>query len=134
MNADEINFAYKIRHALNEQLEVMPASSAERLANARKMALSRKKKDHPLRAFVHRGVLATAGGSLSGANFGWIARMSVAVPLLVLAFGLVGLYQNEEARHIRETADIDAAVLTDDLPLTAYVDHGFNAYLAKRVD
>ncbi|CAJ2906328.1 transmembrane protein [Burkholderia pseudomallei] len=29
-----------------------------------------------------------------------------------------------------ELADIDAAMLSDDLPLTAYLDHGFNAYLS----
>ncbi|CAG9188733.1 hypothetical protein BVI2075_1310016 [Burkholderia vietnamiensis] len=30
-----------------------------------------------------------------------------------------------------ELADIDAAMLSDDLPLNAYLDHGFNAYLSR---
>jgi hypothetical protein len=29
-------------------------------------------------------------------------------------------------------AELDAAVLSDELPLTAYLDTGFNAYLEKR--
>jgi len=45
---------------------------------------------------------------------------------------LVGIYQYEQQRRIAETAEIDAAVLSDELPLSAYTDHGFNAYLAKR--
>jgi hypothetical protein len=29
-------------------------------------------------------------------------------------------------------AELDAAVLSDELPLSAYLDHGFNAYLENR--
>jgi hypothetical protein len=29
-------------------------------------------------------------------------------------------------------AELDAAVLADELPLTAYLDHGFNAYLESQ--
>jgi hypothetical protein len=29
-------------------------------------------------------------------------------------------------------AELDAAVLSDELPLTAYLDHGFNAYLESQ--
>jgi hypothetical protein len=58
--------------------------------------------------------------------------MSVALPLLVLVAGMVGLYQYEEQQRIAEVAELDAAVLSDELPLSAYLDHGFNAYLENR--
>jgi hypothetical protein len=45
---------------------------------------------------------------------------------------LIGIVQYEKQLRINETADIDAAMLTDELPLSAYADHGFNAYLATR--
>lgn len=45
MNTDDINLAYKIRHALNENLDALPASTTDRLAAARARALSRKKPD-----------------------------------------------------------------------------------------
>ncbi|HBZ05427.1 MAG TPA: DUF3619 domain-containing protein, partial [Massilia sp.] len=45
MNTDDINLAYKVRHALNENLDALPASTTERLAAARALALSRKKPD-----------------------------------------------------------------------------------------
>lgn len=133
MTPKELNFAYKVRHALNESAENLPASTTERLASARKIALSRKKPESRLRAFVPR--LAVAG-HVSGRFFdtpaNWLGRMGLAVPMVVVAIGLASLYQHEQQRKITDLADIDAAVLSDDLPLTAYLDHGFNGYLANR--
>lgn len=134
MNVKQFNFAYKVRHALNESLDVLPASTVERLASARNLALSRKKKDSSLRRLATQGVFAGHAGSLFGEQFPWFRRMGVAIPMIVLAIGLVGIYQFEQQQRITETADIDAAVLADELPLSAYLDHGFNAYLAKRAD
>jgi energy-converting hydrogenase Eha subunit A len=123
MNTDDINLAYKIRHALNDNLDNLPASTAERLAAARALALSRKKADAPRRArFDVRSLFSTP----------WVARAAVAAPLLAMVAGLVGVYQVEREQRIAELADLDAAVLSDDLPLTAYTDHGFNAYLAQQ--
>lgn len=134
MNNKELNFAYKVRHLLNENIDALPASTTERLASARKMAVSRKKKHSPLLALASQGVFAGQIGSFFSAPITWLGRMGLVVPLIVLAVGLVNIYQFEQQRRIAETADIDAAVLSDELPLSAYLDHGFNAYLAKRGD
>lgn len=134
MNTDDLNFAYRVRHALNEKLDDLPASTTDRLAAARQAAMARKKAHVPVR--VARAELATVGsganGGLFGSPFGWLGRMSVAVPLLVLVAGMVGVYQYEEQQRIAELAELDAAVLSDELPLSAYLDHGFNAYLETR--
>jgi hypothetical protein len=134
MNTRELDFAYKVRHALNESAENLPASTTHRLASARKTALSRKKKDSRLRALakVPQQVLAGQGSHFSHKPLFWLARVGLALPLIVVALGLTSMYQYEQQRRIRETAEIDAAVLVDELPLSAYLDHGFNAYLAKR--
>lgn len=128
MNADELNFAYKVRHALNEQLDELPASTTERLAAARQLALSRKKPDSPL-LVAGRRLAGPVGGLLSLPMLG---RLSVAAPLLVLVVGLAGIHQYQEQRRIVEVAELEADVLSDDLPLTAYLDDGFKAYLAQR--
>jgi hypothetical protein len=132
MNTDELNFAYKVRHALNERLDDLPASTTDRLAQARKMALARKKAhvEVPLSVRVARTEMATSGGFLSQ-GFGWLGRMGVAVPMLVLVAGLAGIYQYEQQQRIADLAELDAAVLSDELPLSAYLDHGFNAYLTQ---
>ena len=132
MSTRELNFAYKVRHALNDNLDKLPASTAERLVSARKLALSRRKKESRLRAFAARHALAGEAGGFFNEPFSWLARMGLLVPLVVLVVGLTSIYQFEQQRRIDDTAETDAAVLADELPLSAYLDHGFNAYLASR--
>jgi hypothetical protein len=126
MNTDDINFAHKVRHALNENLESLPASTTERLAAARARAMSRKKADAPARK---RSGFA---GLVSPLSFEWMGRSAVVLPLLFVVAGLAGVYQYHEQQRIAEIAELDAAVLSDELPLTAYLDHGFNAYLESQ--
>lgn len=134
MNTDDINLAYKVRHALNEQLDTLPASTTDRLAAARAAALARKK---PEESFLQvktagsgwRQVFANFGGFVSAPA---MSRLAVAVPVLALVIGMGGMVQHEQQQQIAELADIDAAVLSDELPLTAYLDPGFSAYLESQ--
>jgi hypothetical protein len=128
MNTDDINLAYKLRHALNEHIDALPASTTERLAAARARAVARKKADAPVRKQQVRPLFSMhAMLSMSG-----LGRIAVAVPLMAALFGLAGMYQYEQQQRIADLAELDAAVLSDELPLTAYLDHGFNAYLAAQ--
>lgn len=130
MNTDDINLAYKLRHALNENLDALPASTTERLAAARALALSRKKPDAPVQPQRKAGRrFFDVDFHFSGAGLG---RLGVAIPLLALVVGLGGLYQYDQQQRIAELAELDAAVLADELPLTAYLDTGFNAYLESQ--
>ncbi|AMO94268.1 hypothetical protein CFter6_1564 [Collimonas fungivorans] len=132
MNHKQINFAFKVRHALNENLDHLPAPTADRLAAARKAAMARKKKDAPTRVLARQGVLAGDAGSFFGDRLSWLTRLGVAAPILVGMLLLSGLYQYEQQHRINDTADIDAAVLSDELPPSAYLDNGFSAYLAQQ--
>ena len=129
MNTDDINLAYKIRHALNDNLDNLPASTTDRLAAARTQALARKKADAPVRAKARQRTTFDLGALFS---MQWVARAAVVAPLLAMVAGMVGVYQYEREQRAAELAELDAAVLSDDLPLTAYIDHGFNAYLAQQ--
>jgi len=129
MNTDDINLAYKIRHALNENLDKLPASTTDRLAAARAQALARKKAAAPVRAQRSQRAAFDLGSLFS---MQWVARAAVVAPLLAMVAGMVGVYQYEREQRVAELAELDAAVLSDDLPLTAYTDHGFNAYLAQQ--
>jgi len=133
MNTDDINLAYKLRHALNENLDALPASTTERLAAARALALSRKKPDAASTAPFARKDWRRSWFDVD-ALFSNVAlgRLAVAVPLLALVVGLGGVYQYEQQQQIAELAELDAAVLADELPLTAYLDHGFNAYVESQ--
>ncbi|MGA7782472.1 MAG: DUF3619 family protein, partial [Paraburkholderia sp.] len=58
-------------------------------------------------------------------------RFALAWPLAALVVSLVAIAYWEDQQRTAELADIDAAMLSDDLPLNAYLDHGFNAYLSR---
>jgi len=131
MNTDDLNFAYKVRHALNEKLDDLPSSTTDRLAAARKAAMARKKADAPARAHVQGTVFAGVASQFLLAPRAWLGRMSVVIPLLLLVAGATGLYHFEQEQRIAELAELDAAVLSDELPLSAYMDHGFNTYLTQ---
>lgn len=131
MKTKELDLAYKLRHALDESSNDLPRDISERLAAARSIALSRKKAESTVAAIAPRTAVAGHSGSSSHNHFAWFTRMGVAVPLAALVFGLMGIYQFEQRQQIIEAAAIDAEVLTDDLPISAYLDNGFDAFLAK---
>lgn len=128
MNASQkLSFTRKVRHAMNERLDTLPGPTAERLASARIVALSRKKSDVPVRVLAAR----TAIVGNSHAPLLSLGRIGLAIAALAMLAGLMSIFQIEQQRHIDETAEIEAAMLTDDLPVIAYADQGFNAYLSK---
>ena len=130
MKTDDINLAYKIRHALDEQLDNLPASTVDRLAIARAAAMARKKPHAAPHTAPHAGFgWGAFGAFLSGPA---MSRLAIAVPVLALVIGMGGVYQHEQQQQLAALADIDAAVLADELPLTAYLDPGFNAYLESQ--
>lgn len=126
---EELDFALKVRRALDERAASLPAATADRLAAARRAALARKKPDA---AIV---LVPASAGTLElrppGEPRSSLARrLARAWPLALLLAGLIGIAYWEDMQRTAELADIDAAMLSDDLPLTAYLDHGFNAYLS----
>ena len=130
MNMNEENFAYKVRHALNEKFDDMPDTIVQRLEQARLAALGRKKTT-PLYANVFQQVFAGVTGGFSGGP-SWRTKLGLGLPVLVLAVGLTGIFHYEQQRQIREITDIDIAVLSDELPPSAYADTGVRAYVADK--
>lgn len=135
MKTNDLTLAYKLRHALDESAQNLSEKTGERLSSARKIAISRKKQASTQSVPVTRTAMAGAPGARffhAPDNWTtWLGRMGVIIPLAALVLGLMGLYQYEQQEQIIETANIDAEVLTDDLPLSAYLDHGFNAFLSS---
>jgi hypothetical protein len=103
----------------------IPYDIGERLRAARTRALAARKQ--PATAPV---VVARGGGTLAlGERRSWFNRIASAVPLVVLAAGLVAIYSIQTERRASELAEVDAALLTDDLPPAAYADPGFVQFL-----
>ena len=131
MNNKELNFAYKVRRALDENLEYLPASTLNKLENVRKKALLTQKKSSPLQQLFIGRAVAGHFQNLFRDPFAWITRVSFILPAVIVAAGLIGIYQFEQQERISEIAEIDALVLADELPLSAYVDKGFSTYLTE---
>jgi hypothetical protein len=130
----ELEFVRELRRALDESAASLPASATDRLAAARRAALARKKAEPVLvrvPSFAPAGMPAGAPGSHAPRRRSPLARLVLAWPLAALVAGLFAIAYFEDQQHTAELADIDAAMLSDDLPLTAYLDHGFNAYLSR---
>jgi hypothetical protein len=97
----------------------------ERLRAARVRALeARKQAEVHVPVLVGRGGAATLGEGLSLWN-----RVASVLPLLALVAGLVLIHISQSDRRASELAEVDAALLTDDLPPAAYADPGFVQFL-----
>ena len=133
----EFEFVHQIRRALDESAVQLPPATLDRLAAARRAALSRKKPEAAVQrefapAFAGAGFGRRSGRAGETARRpGLLSRFGVLLPVVAIAAVLFAVVSWEEQRHVSEIADIDAAMLTDDLPLSAYLDHGFHAYLSR---
>ena len=80
--------------------------------------------------------LVGAGAALSFGDEGrglW-GRIASALPLIVLAAGLMLIHFVQDELRASEVAEVDAALLTDDLPPSAYADPGFIQFLKSGMD
>lgn len=126
----ERRFAALIKLALDESASALPASTLERLAAARKTALRAQTFPNARAATVNQ--LAYAGGTTgSGDRFGFGRASLVFSAIVLVGACLAGLYSVEQDHRIQELADMDSGVLNDDLPISAYADQGFNAFLKQ---
>ena len=101
----------------------IPYEVSERLRAARVRALQLRRQAEVAPVMVARGGAATLGLA------GWFHRVASVLPLLVLAAGLVLIHGLMTERRASELAEVDAALLTDDLPPAAYADPGFVQFL-----
>ena len=106
---------------------------SERLRAARMQAVARRK-GVKLQAASTVSMQGGAAALTFGKDFDeggqsiW-NRIASVLPLIALACGLVLIHTIENDRRANEVAEVDAALLTDDLPPAAYADPGFIQYL-----
>ena len=127
-------FTRRLTARLSADTDALPYDISERLRAAREQALAQRKKVVPVREWHHatavqrQGHTATLGSGDNEGRTWWRALIS-AVPLVALLVGLVVVDSFQDESGATEVAEIDAALLTDDLPPAAYADPGFVQYL-----
>ncbi|HSB24918.1 MAG TPA: DUF3619 family protein [Burkholderiaceae bacterium] len=118
----------RIARGLSERSDALPHDVTERLRVARMRAVDRARELRKLSAAPapqqQRGGTFVISGPPS-----WWLRLASLAPLALLVVGLLFIQSSYVDQQVRAAAEIDAAILTDELPPQAYSDPGFAEYL-----
>jgi hypothetical protein len=120
---NEAQFAHRLRPYLNQGARV-DARVAARLSAARQQAL----------AAVQPGrndwvaLPAGASGLIGGLRGLWLR---VVLPAAVLGVAFATTYAWQQQQRAAELEELDALLLSSDLPIDAYLDQGFAAWLKR---
>ena len=120
----EQRFGSQIAERLSAGGRDLPHDFGERLRAARVQAVARRKLAPVPRTAP---VVVASGGTVSLG--GWWGRAGAVLPLVALVGGLMAISTVQDNRHAREAAEVDSALLTDDLPPAAFTDPGFAQFL-----
>ncbi|MBH2042743.1 MAG: DUF3619 family protein [Comamonadaceae bacterium] len=124
-------FARRVAARLTSGTDDLPYDISERLRAARMQALAKRKVIVPVRraapAVMHAGNTAVLGGG--NERGGWWSALVSAIPVMALLVGLVVINTAQDEQGNNEVAEVDAALLTDELPPAAYSDPGFVQFL-----
>ena len=120
---NERKFGYQIKQQLDHALDLEPAT-LNRLKHAREQALAHQRMTEPALALAWADAIvgrlplipASAGIAMAGAA-------------LILAF--VSTQYSQKTPSVEDVEAIDAAILTSDLPINAYLDKSFDTWLKR---
>lgn len=119
---NELRFANRVRQALNRSAGALPPVTLERLRAAREQALAARRAEQPALALAGVGTARDWGGF----SLRWL------LPAAALAAGLSAIYVWQQSFRVAEVEEVDTRLLTDELPIDAYLDKGFQAWLKKQ--
>ncbi len=127
-------FGMRLAARLNDAAQDVPRDIAERLRASRVRALDLYPANMQLASAVsaQQGQAALHLGDFSQHTF-WPKLVSL-IPLLALVAGLVLMDDFSDDFLAQDLAEIDSAILADDLPPAAYTDPGFAQFLKTRLD
>ena len=126
-------YAQRITAHLDEGLTALPHQVIEQLRAGRVQAVAQRKRAVAVRK--QASLLTRLGTSLAlggGGTSGWGYTLMSAIPVLALVAGMMVMGSQQDETGITEIAEVDAALLSDDLPPAAYADPGFVQFLKTR--
>lgn len=122
---NEPQFGNKIRQILNQGTQ-LESKTLSRLRLAREKALRQQLVAKPVAGLAWADGMIGSFGGLTGFSF------RLVLPMAALVGGLLAINGWQQKQRVAEVEEIDALLLTDDLPLDAFLDKGFEAWLKKR--
>jgi hypothetical protein len=122
---NEPQFGNKVRHLLNQGTGLAP-DTLRRLRLAREHALKHQRVSKPVPGLAWADGMVSDFGGFTGFSF------RLVLPMAVLVGGLIAINSWQQNQRVAEVEEIDSLLLTDELPIDAYLDKGFEAWLKKR--
>jgi Protein of unknown function (DUF3619) len=115
---------------ISDHSHALPHDVTERLRAARAQAVAKRK----VARLQTAPQVVNNGGSAamtwgSGERFGWWAGIGSVVPLIALVVGMLVINNVQSDNRTQELAEVDAALLLDELPPAAFTDAGFVQFL-----
>ena len=123
MTTQDSEYAKKITTYLDAATRDLKSGTVYRLQQARSAALARL--SEPLRS----SELAFAGGRMSGGVKPFYTQLRFWIGIAMIAFAVLGWQQWQVYQTVQDAEEIDAQLLTSDLPIDAYLDRGFQVWL-----
>jgi hypothetical protein len=129
MTTRDDDFAKKITTYLDRSATDLKAGTAYRLQLARAEALARLA--DPQRATELRvaGANAGSGSVTAGGDRSFWASGRLWIGIVLIAAAGFGYHQWQAYQELSEIEETDAAILSSDLPIDAYLDRGFQNWL-----
>ncbi|MFM2112892.1 MAG: hypothetical protein RLZZ271_1552 [Pseudomonadota bacterium] len=125
-------FGYKVAGALTSANDCLPHDITERLRAARVQALSHRKRTLEVRTAPVITSVSSNGTLTLGFGAGFWENMGALIPVMVLLLGMFAMDNLQNHMQVSELAEVDSALLTDDLPPAAYSDPGFAQFLKRQ--
>jgi hypothetical protein len=122
---EQEQLAQRIIQRLDDGVDQLDAGTRERLLAARRAALACYQ-EAPVRVFGLR-VAGPVGEFLGQHVFG--TSVAAVVTALVIATAGVAYWQSIAPNG--DSAEVEIALLTDELPINAYLDKGFDSWLKR---
>jgi hypothetical protein len=127
-------FGLKVASRLSAGSSDLPHDISERLRAARVRAVAQRKTAvlQAARSIQNHGGVASL--SFSDEAFGGWRRFASVMPLIALVAGLITINYVQTDSRAREVAEVDSALLADELPPSAFADPGFVQFLSTGSD
>jgi hypothetical protein len=119
---DQDELGLRIAKLLDESTDTLSQEQRERLSAARRLALARRPEHVAAPAWVPAWASPIAGFTEKR-----VFGIQYLIPIAALVLGLAGVAYMHTGTS-SDIADIDAGLLTDELPINAYLDQGFDQW------
>ena len=129
MNQPDHDLAKKIVGYLNEGARNLDPATGARLLAARRAALSHYQSE-TVPAWSWAWAAQAADRVVAGDRRSTVWQTLITVAALVAAL-IGGAYWQNYNVQANELAEVDAGLLTDELPINAYLDKGFDSWLKR---